>query len=435
MKRVLIVQQPQIPFAKKEETVCVDGFNFSRDLLSITDLIKNTFSSLEQKINSLDSKINSVSSVCSSILYHTENIIKGNKSSFPASSMKCCQELSTKIENVNKILTSIADVVQLLTVESVSQKQNLNQEIFSAPVVLVPNKVPPLVEAQVSLDSSFQVISLNSEQDYPDGSWLGDDTQMESKVRVPITPGELLHINTHCLTPEKMALTLLDHLFPREVLAISNLTGKGKHGKKQLDPLFIYGIRCHLLHRFGISEKDWFRIKQNMDSKCRTVWRRKLKGLPIGTNRADQNCKRKTEENQCNESELNRNNFACDPFIFANGLISENEIMEDIEEEDEELEEETEIIQIAEGSLQTNFETSDKFDDCDDDSEFLNDNFSSDQLSKMDDSDDFCSVGGETLTILTSDGPVDVLNHHSPVNENEFIIGLNEGMTTKGRNL
>lgn len=47
----------------------------------------------------------------------------------------------------------------------------------------------------------------------------------------------------------------------------------------------IYGIRCHLLHRFGISEKDWFRIKQNMDSKCRTVWRRKLKGLPIGTNR------------------------------------------------------------------------------------------------------------------------------------------------------
>lgn len=60
---------------------------------------------------------------------------------------------------------------------------------FSAPVVLVPNKVPPLVEAQVSLDSSFQVISLNCEQDYPDGSWLGDETQIESKVRVPITPG------------------------------------------------------------------------------------------------------------------------------------------------------------------------------------------------------------------------------------------------------
>lgn len=129
MKRVLIVQQPQNPFPKKEETVCIDGFNFSRELLNIADLIKNTFSSLEQKINSLDSKINSVSNVCSSILYHTENIIKGNKSSFPAGSVKCCQELSTKIESVNKILNSIADVVQLLTVESVSQKQNLNQDM------------------------------------------------------------------------------------------------------------------------------------------------------------------------------------------------------------------------------------------------------------------------------------------------------------------
>lgn len=128
MKRVLIVQ-PQNTFPKKEETVTVEGFNFNRELLSIADLIKNAFSSLEQKINSLDSKINSVSSVCSSILYHTENVIKGNKSSFSQSSVKCCQELSNKIESVNKILNSITDVVQLLTVESVSQKQSLNQDM------------------------------------------------------------------------------------------------------------------------------------------------------------------------------------------------------------------------------------------------------------------------------------------------------------------
>lgn len=41
-----------------------------------------------------------------------------------------------------------------------------------------------------------------------------------------------------------MALTLLDYLFHREVQAMSNLSGQGKHGKKQLDPLMIYGIRC-----------------------------------------------------------------------------------------------------------------------------------------------------------------------------------------------
>lgn len=43
-----------------------------------------------------------------------------------------------------------------------------------------------------------------------------------------------------------MALTLLDYLFHREVQAMSNLSGQGKHGKKQLDPLMIYGIRCKL---------------------------------------------------------------------------------------------------------------------------------------------------------------------------------------------
>ncbi|XP_078479731.1 uncharacterized protein LOC144740902 [Lampetra planeri] len=43
-----------------------------------------------------------------------------------------------------------------------------------------------------------------------------------------------------------MALTLLDHLFHREVQAASNLSGHGHHGKKQLDRLMVYGIRCEL---------------------------------------------------------------------------------------------------------------------------------------------------------------------------------------------
>ena len=80
--------------------------------------------------------------------------------------------------------------------------------------------------------------------DYPAGVWLGDENNPELRVRVSITPSDLLHIHSNCRTPEKMALTLLDYLFDRDTQAISNLSGTGKHGKKQLDPLKIYGIRC-----------------------------------------------------------------------------------------------------------------------------------------------------------------------------------------------
>lgn len=44
--------------------------------------------------------------------------------------------------------------------------------------------------------------------------------------------------------PEKMSLALLDHLFDRETQAISNISGTGKHGKRQLNPILIYGIKC-----------------------------------------------------------------------------------------------------------------------------------------------------------------------------------------------
>ncbi|NXU84433.1 BANP protein, partial [Xiphorhynchus elegans] len=118
-------------------------------------------------------------------------------------------------------------------------------------------------------------------EDYPNGTWLGDENNPEMRVRCPITPADMLHISTNCRTAEKMALTLLDYLFHREIQAISNLSGQGKHGKKQLDPLMIYGIRCHLFNKFGITESDWYRIKQSIDSKCRTAWRRKQRGQSL----------------------------------------------------------------------------------------------------------------------------------------------------------
>ncbi|KAJ3595796.1 hypothetical protein NHX12_002210 [Muraenolepis orangiensis] len=125
------------------------------------------------------------------------------------------------------------------------------------------------------------LITLNSEEDYPAGTWLGEDNNLEMRVRCPISAADMLHIATNCRTAEKMALTLLDYLFHREIQALSNLSGQGKHGKKQLDPLMIYGIRCHLFYKFGITESDWYRIKQSIDSKCRTAWRRKQRGQSL----------------------------------------------------------------------------------------------------------------------------------------------------------
>ena len=101
------------------------------------------------------------------------------------------------------------------------------------------------------------------------------------RVRCAIIPSDMLHISTNCRTAEKMALTLLDYLFHREVQAVSNLSGQGKHGKKQLDPLTIYGIRgkCHPWSRWGRAPGDpqrwggrlWVRAGQERVPRTRTL--------------------------------------------------------------------------------------------------------------------------------------------------------------------
>ena len=139
----------------------------------------------------------------------------------------------------------------------------------------------PTSNARMFTESS-QIIRLNDEADHPEGSWLGNPALHEARVRVPIRSYELDNINITNTAPEKMALALLDHLFSRDTLAESNLTGKGKHKKKQLDPLFIFGIYCHLQYVFNIDENDWVKIRNNMDAKCRFLWTRKSKGLSLG---------------------------------------------------------------------------------------------------------------------------------------------------------
>ena len=46
-------------------------------------------------------------------------------------------------------------------------------------------------------------------------------------------------------------------------------------------PLCFSLITGHLFYKFGISESDWYRIKQSIDSKCRTAWRRKQRGQSL----------------------------------------------------------------------------------------------------------------------------------------------------------
>ncbi|KAF0310017.1 Protein BANP [Amphibalanus amphitrite] len=126
------------------------------------------------------------------------------------------------------------------------------------------------------------VIALNRESEFPDGSWLGDPSNPRMRVRCKIHPLEMTRLSRHCLSAEKLAVTLLDHLFSRETLAESNISGRGKHCKKQLDPLMIYGIYCHLVAYHNVTEKEWQRIKKNLDAKCRSMWKRKQRGKPLG---------------------------------------------------------------------------------------------------------------------------------------------------------
>ena len=161
----------------------------------------------------------------------------------------------------------------------VSRREGLPGEVVS----VVPLSSSPDHQQQKIFTETSQIIKLNSESDFPDGSWLGDPENSEERVRVGLARSDLDNINLSCPSPEKMALALLEHLFSRETLAQSNLTGKGKHKKKQLDPLTIFGIFCHLRYRFDIDEASWVRIKNNMEAKCRFLWTRRSRGLPLGS--------------------------------------------------------------------------------------------------------------------------------------------------------
>ncbi|XP_073976402.1 uncharacterized protein isoform X2 [Rhodnius prolixus] len=223
------------------------------------DTLKELKEMFDRRMYALEKKVEFLINTCTTILGSCELHKKGHTNSC------CAQLLLPKIKVIDNYIRSV---------KNQDDKEEKIQS--SAPIVLLSNVNTCNVEPQV--------IELNSEKDLPSGSWLGDEDNPKARVRVNISPENLVEINEGCHTPEKMALTLLDFLFPKEVLAVSNLSGKGKHSKKQLDPLLIYAIRCHLMYKFNITEQDWHRIKQNLDSKCRTIWKKNHMGLLINSN-------------------------------------------------------------------------------------------------------------------------------------------------------
>jgi len=170
---------------------------------------------------------------------------------------------------------------------------------------------------------SSQIIRLNREDDHPEGSWLGDPNSPDARVRVPMSSQQLHQLDSINQGPEKLALALLETLFPRSVLATSNLTGRGKHKKKQLDPLLIFGVYCHLRYKFGIEERDWVRIKNNMDAKCRFFWSRRNKGFPLGgtSRRLDQLKQEEEDESVKGEEEVGEPSYLLQSVWDGHGTL------------------------------------------------------------------------------------------------------------------
>ncbi|KAK9499446.1 hypothetical protein O3M35_002478 [Rhynocoris fuscipes] len=228
------------------------------------ETLKQLKEMFDKRMHALERKMEFLINTCTTILGHCDLHKKGHANSC------CAQLIMPKIRVIDNYIRSVKNA------------QEKSENFFSSnAVLLLPNGNKCNLEPQI--------IELLSEKDLPSGSWLGDEDNPKARVRVDISPDKLQKINETCLTPEKMALALLDLLFPREVLAVSNLSGKGKHSKKQLDPLLIYAIRCHLIFKFNITEQDWHRIKQNLDSKCRTIWKKNNIGINLTNNNNNNN--------------------------------------------------------------------------------------------------------------------------------------------------
>ncbi|XP_072790318.1 protein BANP isoform X2 [Taeniopygia guttata] len=66
--------------------------------------------------------------------------------------------------------------------------------------------------------------------------------------------------------------------------ASDSVSNSGQVGSQSIGnnvTLITLNSEGHLFYKFGITESDWYRIKQSIDSKCRTAWRRKQRGQSL----------------------------------------------------------------------------------------------------------------------------------------------------------
>ncbi|KAI2648216.1 Protein BANP [Labeo rohita] len=271
---------------------------------SIKSMLVSISQAICQRLDSMEAKLQVLEATCRGLVEKLDTVMGKNQSTIqvpmvsgsPFGATQTCDKTNvivsgerpkTREETSPRASDSLENLLSntvgrgrqktIVLKVPVQEEVQEDQESGSETSDSVSNSGQPLSQNT----NNVTLITLNSEEDYPAGTWLGDENNPEMRVRSPVSPADMLHISTNCRTAEKMALTLLDYLFHREVQAVSNLSGQGKHGKKQLDPLMIYGIRCHLFHKFAITESDWYRIKQSIDSKCRTAWRRKQRGQSL----------------------------------------------------------------------------------------------------------------------------------------------------------
>ncbi|XP_068595494.1 protein BANP [Brachionichthys hirsutus] len=298
----------EMPQKKRKKLSSSQENNNNQDISFIKNLFVSFTASVTQRLEGIESKLHALDSTCKALGRKLDSMVPYPKSPIQVPMVAGSPQGATQTWNkVRCFVPQTNVIVSSDNLKGTSQEDTPLENLLSNTVarkrqntILV--KMPGPEESQDEQESGSEasdsvsnggnstnvqngqnvtLITLNSEDDYPGGTWLGDENNPEMRVRCPVSPADMLHVTTNCRTAEKMALTMLDYLFHREIQAMSNLSGQGKHGKKQLDPLMIYGIRCHLFHKFDISESDWYRIKQSIDSKCRTAWRRKQRGQSL----------------------------------------------------------------------------------------------------------------------------------------------------------
>uniref|UniRef100_A0A3Q4G9X0 Protein BANP n=1 Tax=Neolamprologus brichardi TaxID=32507 RepID=A0A3Q4G9X0_NEOBR len=343
----------KIPLQKKKSLILLLNF-FQNLLVSFTG-------SISQRLEGIESKLQSLDAACKNLARKLDSMAPCARSPIQVPMVAGSPQGATQTWNkVRCTVTRRRHNTILVKVPGPEESQE-EQESGSEASDCVSNGGQ---SSNAQKGQNVTLITLNAEDDYPAGTWLGDENNPEMRVRCPISPADMLHISTNCRTAEKMALTLLDYLFHREVQAMSNLSGQGKHGKKQLDPLMIYGIRCHLFHKFGITESDWYRIKQSIDSKCRTAWRRKQRGQSLAVKSFSKRTPRNTSFPPCEPKPLtsDQRNTATQQtlhYTLANQQVQFHRIGEDGQVQVGQLHiaqvpqgEEVQITQDSEGNLQ-----------------------------------------------------------------------------------